>query len=67
MSVGHFLGSRRKYGGALACSPHSRLSEVVETAATACVHRLFVVDTTNKPIGVISLTDIMRTVANALP
>jgi len=45
----------------LSCLPaHAKLSEFVHLLATRKVHRVWIVDEVHKPIGLVSLTDVMR-------
>lgn len=46
----------------LSCTKKSTLGEVVSTLASFRRHRLFIVDEEGKPIGVISLGDVLTTI-----
>ena len=41
------------------CDPKAALKDVIRRLAHSHVHRIFVVDTEKRPLGVISLTDII--------
>jgi len=43
----------------ICCKPTSTLKEVISKLAIMKIHRIFVVDTDKKPLGVISLGDIL--------
>jgi len=43
----------------ITCKPTDTLVEVIDLLAQAKLHRVYVVDSQNKPIGVITLTDII--------
>ena len=43
------------------------LGQVVGVISRTGVHRVFVVDAGNKPIGLVSLTDILRLISEHLP
>jgi 5'-AMP-activated protein kinase regulatory gamma subunit len=47
--------------------PDQRLFNVVDSILMTGVHRVWVVDKNHKPIGVISLTDIMKTFSHYAP
>ncbi|KAL6629860.1 hypothetical protein ACP70R_029625 [Stipagrostis hirtigluma subsp. patula] len=47
------------------CSPESTLGEAIEAAAARHVHRLWVVDEEGLLVGMVSLTDILRSVREA--
>jgi CBS domain-containing protein len=46
------------------CDPKHTLGEVIEIIERTGVHRVFVVDSENRPINVITLTDIIKRFAN---
>lgn len=46
--------------------PGDSFGAAVELLATSSLHRLYVVDSDNMPVGVITLTDIVKTVASTL-
>jgi CBS-domain-containing membrane protein len=63
LPVGDFLSKIREMHGKsktfiLTCTPTTKLKEVVQLLAKEHVHRIFIVDTHNKPCGIVSLTDI---------
>jgi CBS domain-containing protein len=47
--------------------PHQRLFDVVDTILMTGVHRVWVVDNQYRPMGVISLTDIMKVFSHYAP
>jgi len=49
-------------GQTTTCSPETPLKDVLEKFAKLKLHRVFVVDKDQKPIGVVSLGDVLRTV-----
>lgn len=66
MPVADFLKARHKEG-ALSCFREATLGQVVDVIARTGVHRVFAVDAANKPIGLVSLTDILRLISEHLP
>ncbi|KAL7750849.1 hypothetical protein RI367_003808 [Sorochytrium milnesiophthora] len=51
--------------GLIVCQPHDTLMVVLERVVLARVHRAWVVDSHTRPIGVVTLTDIIRCFFNA--
>jgi len=47
-------------GFTVVCSPETSLQKCVESMASQKVHRIYLVDNDQKPLGVISFTDILR-------
>jgi CBS domain-containing protein len=43
----------------ITCTPSTKFSEVIKTLATEKIHRIYVEDADHRPIGVITLSDIM--------
>jgi CBS-domain-containing membrane protein len=66
MSVADFIRARHK-GGALSCYKEATLRQVTDVIARTGLHRVFVVDAANKPISVVSLTDILQVISKHLP
>jgi len=50
----------------ITCSANARLDGVMDTLAKKHAHRIFVTDTNNHPIGIVSLTDIMSVLQEGL-
>jgi CBS domain-containing protein len=46
-------------------SPHESIGELAQKMVNAHIHRLIVVNEENKPLGVVSATDILAALANA--
>lgn len=46
------------------CTPQSSLGEVMEKVYQTGVHRVWMVDDDYRPIGIVSLTDILRIFAD---
>jgi len=67
LSVREFLRRANKWGRTVACTMNTPLGEAIDTLDRLSIHRLFVVDASNKPISVVSLTDIMRIAGDLLP
>jgi len=42
------------------CSPNTNLNEVIDKFNKSGVHRIYVVDSDNKPLNVITLTDVLN-------
>jgi CBS domain-containing protein len=42
------------------CRPGSSLSEVVAMLVASKVHRVYVVDEQERPVGVVTITDVLR-------
>ncbi len=51
--------------GLLCCKPESTFAEVLEMVALERVHRAYVVDEAGKPVGVVTLTDMLQLVSEA--
>jgi len=51
----------RKPAHVVTCSSHELLSGVIAKAVTSNVHRVWVTNSAQNPIGVVTLTDILRT------
>ncbi len=51
--------------GLLCCSPESTFAEVLQLVASERVHRAYVVDQAGRPVGVVTLTDILHLVSEA--
>jgi CBS-domain-containing membrane protein len=71
LPVNEFLFQVRKEQGLAAdfcvtCEASADLKTVVSRVVKTRVHRVFVVDEARRPIGVISLTDIIREVFSSL-
>jgi CBS domain-containing protein len=66
LPVADFLKVRHKEG-ALSCVREATLGQVVEVVARTGLHRVFVIDAAQKPISVVTLTDILRLVSQHLP
>ena len=47
-------------------TPHSTLREAMEKVVAKRAHRLFVISNDKKPMGVLSLTDIIRKLSEVL-
>lgn len=61
MSVGEALRQRTLcLEGVLSCQPHETLGEVIDRIAQEQVHRLVLVDETQRLLGVVSLSDILQ-------
>jgi len=61
-----YLRSRHPEGKlvhVVTCNPKSTLREVILQLFTAKIHRVWVIDSATKPVGVITLSDICRTFA----
>lgn len=43
----------------IACHPDSTLAEVVERLSTSRIHRIYVCDAEQRPIRVVSLSDVL--------
>jgi CBS domain-containing protein len=52
--------SDKKPAVPVTCSPETHLTEVVEKLIGAKIHRVWVVDSAQRPIGVVTLTDILK-------
>lgn len=66
LSVRRFLEEKVKHRGhsLVTCYADTPLGVVIRRVARAKVHRVFVVDDSDLPIGVVSLRDILRVVAS---
>lgn len=51
--------------GLLCCKPESTFAEVLEMVALERVHRAYVVDEGCRPVGVVTLTDMLQLVSEA--
>jgi len=59
--VGSFLADKHKDSlNPVVVSPNSNFGEVLKKMVLSSVHRVFVVDDENKPVGVISMTDVIK-------
>jgi 5'-AMP-activated protein kinase regulatory gamma subunit len=43
------------------CSPDEKLDTVIDRLIQSRVHRLWITDENQKPVGVVALTDVIRT------
>jgi CBS-domain-containing membrane protein len=67
LPVADFLKVRHKEG-ALSCVREATLGQLVEVVARTGLHRVFVIDAASqKPISVVTLTDVLRLVSPHLP
>ncbi|CAL8470950.1 g10492 [Coccomyxa elongata] len=57
MSVGHKVGQ-----DLVLATPHDTFAEILEKLVSNRLHRLYIVDELTRPIGIVTLTDILRTV-----
>jgi len=64
MPVMEFVKSVKRHRGLITCKKDSTLESVLSKLANNRVHRLWMVDDQNCPIGVVTLTDIMRLFSN---
>lgn len=62
--VMEFVKSVKRHRGLVTCKKSSTLESVLSKLANNNVHRLWMVDDNNCPIGVVSLTDVMKLFAN---
>lgn len=46
----------------ITCTQNSKLSEVIQLLKSERIHRIFICDNLNRPVGVMTLTDIIRDV-----
>jgi len=64
LPIAKFLEEVRKDGlveaPVVCCSPEDTLAHAMVAIATTNVHRVYVVDASNKPLRVITLTDVMK-------
>jgi len=51
----------------IVCTPSSTLNDVISTIADSNVHRVWVVDESNKPVSVISITNICEFLSRFIP
>jgi len=64
MPVMEFVKSVKRHRGLITCKKDSTLESVLSKLANNRVHRLWMVDDQNGPIGVVTLTDIMKLFSN---
>jgi CBS domain-containing protein len=62
--VMEFVKSVKRHRGLITCKKDSTLESVLSKLANNKVHRLWIVNDQNCPIGVVTLTDIMRLFSN---
>lgn len=62
--VMEFVKSVKRHRGLVTCKKSSTLESVLSKLANNNVHRLWMVDDQNCPIGVVTLTDVMKLFAN---
>lgn len=49
------------------CRPHATLGEVVDSIIAHHYHRVYVVDDADRPVGIVTLSDILEFVTTPLP
>mmetsp|Transcript_14080 Transcript_14080/g.19592 ORF Transcript_14080/g.19592 Transcript_14080/m.19592 type:complete len:317 (-) Transcript_14080:111-1061(-) len=54
------------FAASIHCKESSTLKEIIERLAAAKIHRLYIVDDDHKPIGVLSLVDVMGAIIKEL-
>lgn len=54
------------FAASIHCKETSTLKEIIERLAAAKIHRLYIVDEGHKPIGVLSLVDVMGSIVKEL-
>jgi len=64
MPVMEFVKSVKRHRGLITCKKDSTLESVLSKLANNKVHRLWMVNDQNSPIGVVTLTDIMKLFSN---
>jgi CBS domain-containing protein len=64
MPVMEFVKQVKRHRGLITCKKDSTLESVLSKLANNKVHRLWMVDDQNCPIGVVTLTDIMKLFSN---
>jgi len=56
------MTAQSKLSVSITCNPSNTLEEVLVKAVTARVHRVWIVDSAQKPVGVVSLSDIIASI-----
>jgi len=62
----NFVLGKKRREGLVQCGPQESLNVLVNLVSGSGVHRVYVTDEQRKPIGVVSLTDICRTLSGVL-
>lgn len=58
MTIHDFLQKKSKLPAPLSCTLHSQLGEVADSMIEHRVHRIWIKNTQEEPIGVLTFTDI---------